>query len=54
MRVNNKTYLENAFEDVKQINLNYITAKKNAKYGIIDITGQIKVHFYEVFVCIYF
>lgn len=40
-----KTYLENAFEDVKQINLNYITAKKNAKYGIIDITGQIKVDY---------
>lgn len=40
-----KTYLENEFEDVKQINLNYITAKKNSKYGIIDVTGQIKVDY---------
>lgn len=40
-----KTYIENAFEDVKQINLNYITTKKNSKYGIIDVAGQIKVDY---------
>ena len=38
-------YLENAFEDVKQINGNNIVAKKNGKYGIVTINGETKVDY---------
>ena len=40
-----KTYLENAFEDVKEINSNNIIAIKNGKYGIVETSGQVKVNY---------
>lgn len=40
-----KTYLENAFEDVKEINSNNIIAIKSGKYGIVETNGQVKVNY---------
>lgn len=43
--INNEkeTLLENKFDDVKQINNNYVTFIKSNKYGVIDISGEIKI-----------
>ena len=37
------TYLEDAFEDVKQINTGNVVVKKDGKYGIITLQGEVKV-----------
>ena len=40
---NGSTYLEGAFEDVKQINTSNVVIKKNGKYGVIATTGEVKI-----------
>lgn len=37
------SFLENAFEDVKQINLENVVLKKDGKYGVITINGETKI-----------
>jgi len=40
------SYLENEFEDIKEINLNNVVAKKNGKYGIVLMaTKEVKVDY---------
>lgn len=40
------SYLENEFEDIKEINLNNVIAKKNGKYGIVLMTTkEVKVDY---------
>ena len=38
-----ESFLENKFEDVKEINLDNITIKQNDKYGVINIKGEEKL-----------
>ena len=38
-----ESFLENKFEDVKEINLDNITIKQNDKYGVININGEEKL-----------
>lgn len=38
-------YLEDSFEDIKEINSNNVVVKQDGKYGIVLITGEIKVDY---------
>lgn len=38
-----ESFLENKFEEVKEINLDNITIKENGKYGIVTINGEEKL-----------
>ena len=38
-----KAYLEDAFDDVKEINLDNVIIKKNNKYGVVTIEGETKI-----------
>lgn len=38
-------YLENAYEEIKQINLGNAVVKKSGKYGVVTISGEAKVDY---------